>query len=355
MERVFNVEDHTKNPSQNTELFSCLPESVAVIILDVIHAVYSILAWRQSSKSLLAEILSRLAESESFEQTHDEFCDALWPHLEKNRRKEKISRWVSKLKADMELSRFKAVEIPKRKVIRSEEGGFKGRPTVYKVGHFWKMFRYVQDMALEVDLLKMSIRLRRSTIRAIVAQWLEQAGATPIERVKKTDEIKPAKPSLPCSCACDNCQNCRAKSPIPSSTLSSSEIVSVQVEEERARIKQIEEDLVSIGQRRLNRGDKLSVIDNKLNAVAVAARMRIKAAVARKDSNGDYASNTGARARGRASQEMAVAELREMKRVAEEMGEFKHAAKLAEFASVLEAWKLFSSRSGIALDGGQPK
>lgn len=356
MERVFDVNDHTRNLSPNTVSFACLEPQVATLILDVIAALVSVLRWRQASQSILIAILSRLAESPFFEMTHAEFSAALWSYLVDAAREKKFSRWLTKFKEDMALSNCAPIKIGKPRIERREDGSFKSLPTMYTPGIFWLLFRAVQDAAMECDLMREeNISKRRARIRAIVKKWLGEHGATPIERVKKPDEIKPAKPTLPCSCACASCQSCRAKAPVPSSTLSSSEIVSVQVEEERARIKQIEEDLVAIGQRRLNRGDKLSVVDNKLNAVSVAARMRIKAAVARKDSNGDYASNTGARARGRASQEIAVAELRAMKREAEEMGEFKHAARLAEFASVLEAWKLFSNRSGIALDGGQPR
>lgn len=351
------MENPSKNPSQNTELFSSLPPQVAVLILDIIHAVYSILNWRQSSKSLLTEILSRLAENDSFESTHDDFSAALWAYRDARRRVEKFSRWLTKLKADIELSKFGAVRIPKQKVVRTEEGGYKGQPTVYQAGHFWKLFRYVQDRALEIDLLEKSIKLRRSTIRAIVAEWLEEAGATPIERVKKADEIKPAKPTLPCSCACDNCQNCRAKAPIlPSSLPSSEPVLSVQIEQEKERLRKIEEDLVSIGQSRLNRGDKLSVVDNKLNAVSVAARMRIKAAVARKDGYGDdLASGTAARAHGRAGQELVIEGLGEMIRAAEELGKGRHVERLREIRAGLEAWKLFSNRSGVIFNGGQPE
>lgn len=350
------MENHTRNLSPNTVAFSCLEDSVAVLILDVIAALVSVLRWRQASQSLLIAILGRLAELDSFELSHAEFSAALWPSSKESAREDKFSKWLTKIKEDMALSVCLPVEIGKPRRERREDGSFKSLPTLYKRGIFWNLIRAVQDEALKCDLLALEKDKRRSRVRAIVKQWLLKCGATPIERVKKTDETKPAKLTLPCNCSCAGCQTCAAKSPIlPSSLPSSEPVLSVQIEEDRKRIRQIEEDLVAIGQRRLNRGDKLSVVDNKINAVSVAARMRIKAAVARKDSNGDYASNTGARARGRASQEIAVAELREMKRVAEEMGEFKHAAKLAEFASVLEQWKLFSSRSGVVFNGGQPK
>jgi len=206
------VENSTKNPSRNTELFSSLPASVAVLIFDVIHAVYIKLAWRQASKSLLAEILSRLGETESFELSHEEFCATLWPYLDKKRSREKISRWVAKLRIDMELSRFNAVFIPKQKVLRVEGGGFKGRPTVYKIGHFWKLFRYVQDSALDIDLLSLSLPSRRAHVRVFVNEWLNEQGAEKIDRSKIEEKVKPPNPSLPCRCACASCQTCAAKS-----------------------------------------------------------------------------------------------------------------------------------------------
>jgi hypothetical protein len=349
------VENHTRNLSPNTVAFSCLEDSVAVLILDVIAALVSVLRWRQPSQSLLIAILGRLAEFDSFELSHAEFSAALWPSSKESAREDKFSKWLTKIKEDMALSACLPVEIGKPRRERREDGSFKSLPTLYRRGVFWNLFRAVQDEALKCDLFALEKDKRRSRVRAIVKQWLLRSGATPIERAKKADEIKPAKPTLPCSCACISCQTCAAKALIPSSLPSSEPVLSVQIEEEKKKIRLIEDELVAIGQRRLNRGDKLSIVDNKINAVSVAARMRIKAAVNRSDGHDDYANEAGARARGRASQEIAVAELRAMKREAEEMGELKHAAKLAEFASVLENWKLFQSRKGVTLNGGQPK
>jgi hypothetical protein len=353
---VFDVGNHTRNLSSDTEQFSSLSPAAAILIVDIIQAISSVLRWRQSSETLLTKILARLAEAESFELKHEEFAFALWPHLIETRRQEKFSRWLSTLKEDQKLSTLNLVWVENRRTKRNEEGEFKGLPTLYKRGKFWDLFQCVQFIAKQCDLLSFPVQNRRAQVRDIVANWLKEVGASQIEREKKTLEAKPAKPTLPCSCACISCQGCSAKAPIlPSSLPSSEPVLSVQIEEEKKKIRLIEDELVAIGQRRLNRGDKLSIVDNKINAVSVAARMRIKAAVNRSDGRDDYANEAGARARGRASQEIAVAELRAMKREAEEMGELKHAAKLAEFASVLESWHLFQSRKGVTLNGGQPK
>jgi len=349
------VKDHTRNPSPNTVAFACLEPQVAVLILDVIAALVSVLRWRQVSQSLLIAILSRLADLPFLELTHAEFSSALWPHLIDSTREKKFSKWFAKFKEDIALSNCAPVKVGKPRVERHEDGSFKSLPTMYTPGIFWLLFRAVQDAAMECDLMREeSVNKRRAKVRTIVKKWLNEHEAVAIERVKKADEIKPAKPSLPCNCACASCASCAAKAPAPAP--SDEPVLSVQIEREKKRFIEIEDELFTIGERMLNRGGKLSIVDNKLNAVAVAARMRIKAARGRKEGYGDdYASNTGTRAHGRASQEIAVAELREMKRVAEEMGEHKHAAKLAEFASVLEAWKLFSNRSGVVFNGGQPK
>lgn len=205
------MRNHTRNLPSDTDLFCSLPPSVVVLILDVIHAVFSILCWRRSSKSLLAEILSRLAETEFFEQTHDEFSAALCPYQAQSRRIEKLSRWIAKLKEDMKLSGFQAIWIENRRTRRNEDGAVRGLPTMYKRGAFWKLFGAVQDAAMKCDLLALPVRQRRAQVRAIVAQWLKEAGAIPIDSTKKTEEIKPAKPSLPCRCACASCATCAAK------------------------------------------------------------------------------------------------------------------------------------------------
>ena len=350
------MEDHTRILSPNTVIFAQLKPEVALVIVDIVAAITSVLRWRQVSQNLLFAILTRIGECDFFDCSHANFSAAIWSYLNGSAREDKFSKWLTKLKEDMALSKFFPVDVKKPRPDRHEDGSFRSRPTRYLPGVFWNLYYVVQDEALKCDLFSFEKDERRAWIRAIVKRWLGEHGALAIERVKKDDKVKPPNPSLPCSCACVGCQDCSAKASVSSTLPSSEPVLSVQIEQEKKRLREIEEEFVVIGQARLNRGDKLSVVDNKINAVATAARMRLKAARGRKDGYGDdYASNTGARARGRASQEVAVAELREMKRVAEEMGEFKHAAKLAEFASVLEAWKLFSNRSGVVLNGGQPK
>lgn len=210
--------DTIKSSSRNTELFASLPPEVATIINDVIHAIYTILCWSQASKSFLTEILSRLAEAESFSQDHADFSAALWSHLNAKRRREKISRWIARLKKDMDLSRFNPIYIPKQVVIRTEEGGYKGQATVYRIGHFWKLFRYVQDMAREIDLLSLPVNKRRAQVRVFVSEWLEEAGAVKVVREKKEKgeregrDAKAKAGAIACKCACVSCAHCAGKS-----------------------------------------------------------------------------------------------------------------------------------------------
>lgn len=351
----FDVKDHTKNLSANTVAFACLEPQVATLILDVIHALASVLLWRQVSKSLLVEILSRLAEAASFEQSHMDFAAALWPHLGDPARKEKFTKWLKKMRADMELSNCPAVRVSSPRPEKNERGQWRNLPTLYTVGIFWLLFRAVQDAAMECDLLALDVRPRRAKVRAIVAQWLKEAGAIPIERQKKTEEIKPAKPSLPCSCACANCAKCAAKA--PASTAPAEEpVLSVRVARAKERGVEIERDMVDLGTELLNLGNKISQVDNKLGAIAISARVQIKTAVARKAGRGaDYAPDTEARAHGRAAIEAAIDALKDAQRQAEIIGKGKHGAKFEELWKALQQWRVFENRAGVSFEGGQLK
>jgi hypothetical protein len=250
------VENHTRNLSPNTVAFSCLEDSVAVLILDVIAALVSVLRWRQPSQSLLIAILGRLAELDSFELSHSEFSAALWPSSKESAREDKFSKWLTKIKEDMALSICLPVEIGKPRRERREDGSFKSLPTLYKRGIFWNLFRVVQDEALKCDLLALEKDKRRSRVRAIVKQWLLGSGAVPIERVKKADETKPAKLSLPCNCACASCANCAAKGATvseakddarPAIVRTDLKIVDAQIEEAIERLFAAGQAWVSLG------------------------------------------------------------------------------------------------------------
>lgn len=218
LERVFYMPDSTRNLHSNTVAFACLEPQVAILILDVIAALVSVLRWRQSSQSLLIAILSRLAESPSFELTHSEFSAALWLHLKDSAREEKFYKWLTRMKEDIALSNCAPVRVANSRKERHPDGSFKSLPTLYLPGIFWLLFRAVQDAAMKCDLLsEIDVRKRRAKIRGIVSKWLKESGALPIERAKKAEEVKPAKPSLPCSCACVSCAQCAAKAPAPAS------------------------------------------------------------------------------------------------------------------------------------------
>lgn len=350
--------DITKNLHPNTVAFACLQEPVAILIVDIVHAIYLKLNWRPSSKSFLLEILARIDGNIYFECSHLDFANILFPSLEENVRKVKISRWAKKLIADMTDSLFNAVWIDSRRKDQTQNGKWYGLPTLYKRGHFWDLFRAVQDAALECDLYGMPQKKRRQKVRVIVEKWLDEKGAIKIIREKKEQPEKSEKQkadksdSLPCKCDCANCKKCATK---PIAALESEPVLSVQIQRERERLREIEEEFVLIGQAMLNRGGKLSVADSKINAIATAARARLKAAVNHQNGRNDYAPQAGERSRGRTSQEVAVSELREMRRIAEGMGQHQHAEKLEEWARALESWKLFQMKNGLKLVGGQPK
>jgi hypothetical protein len=202
--------DITRNPHPNTVAFACLEDSVAILIADVIHAIYSILNWRQSSKSFLIEILARLGEEGKFECSHLNFAEILFPSLDETARKVKVGRWSKKLFEDLRDSLFLAVIIVPRRTGKSEGGKYYGLPTLYKRGKFWKLFRAVQDAAIECDLLNLPLRNRRQKVRAIVEAYLNKVGAKRIVREKKEKEKseKEKSASLPCKCDCASCQKC---------------------------------------------------------------------------------------------------------------------------------------------------
>ena len=197
------MSDTIKNLHPNTIAFHCLEPQVAILIADIIHAVYSILNWRQSSKSFLIEILARLGEENKFECSHLSFAEILFPSLEENARKVKVGRWAQKLMDDLRDSLFLAVIIIPRRVGQLENGKFYGLPTLYKRGQFWKLFRAVQSAALECDLMNLPLRNRRQKIRVIVELYLNKIGAKRIVREKKEKDEREKSDkgtsSLPCS------------------------------------------------------------------------------------------------------------------------------------------------------------
>lgn len=338
--------NHTRNLSSNTVAFACLQPEVATLINDVIGAQAQELRWRPVSKSLLTEILSGLAESESFERIHEDFSYALWPHLNDSARKEKFSKWLKKLQEDMVLSNCHSVRINSKRREKTQRGEWRNLPTLYQPGNFWLLFRAVQDAAMECDLMQLDVNPRRAQVRKIVANWLKDSGAVLIERQKKDEATKPAKPSLPCKCGCPNCQKCAAKAPAPA--LSDEPVLSVQIQNAKDKGVEIEREMVNLGAALLNFGNKVSVVDNKLNAICMAARVQLKTAVARKEGRGgDYGPNTEARAHGRAGLELAIEGLKDAQRAAEEMSKHQHAAKLAEFARILGEWKVFQNREVV--------
>lgn len=284
----------TKTPSEKTILFAALSPDVAVLINDVIHAIYTILAWSQASKSFLTEILSRLAETDSFSQGHADFSAALWSHLEAKRRREKISRWIRKLKSDMELSRFSPIFIPKQIVIRANDGGFKGQATVYKIGHFWKLFRYVQDNAREIDLLSLPINKRRAHVRVFVGEWLNEAGAKRIIREKKEKEKsererKEKAPSLPCACDCASCVHCASKSATASEAKGArpaEAIVRTDAKAVDAQIEDALERLFAAGQGWVNLGLRVNDFTRKVWERCQHNEERLLEAVKRHNKNG---------------------------------------------------------------------
>lgn len=212
----------TINPSPDTVAFACLEPRVALLIIDIIHCVFTVLCWRQSSKSLLTEILSRLAEREVFEVRHVDFGESMWPSLPDARRKEKFSRWLQRLKEDQLRSGFQAVWVkPRRAEQDTETGAYKGLPTQYMRGYFWALYRIVQDAASNeggkgADWFLMSVRGRRARVRAVVAEVLLRAtdkggfGAQPIERETKKEPQKTVE-KKPCNCGCEQCRYCLAK------------------------------------------------------------------------------------------------------------------------------------------------
>lgn len=350
----FHLKDITRNLHPNTVAFINLKPEVAVLLSYVIHALFLVLNWRQSAKVFLGEILGRLAERESFECSHALFSDDLFPSLSEPARMVKISRWNHKIINDQKESKYQAVFIESRRVERLASGSYKGLPTKYKQGDFWNLFKCVQFDAEKCDLMNLPVRNRRERVRAVVADYLTAMGAETIVRQKKTEGIKPAKPSLPCTCACASCSKCAAKA--PTSAPSDGPVLSVRIARAKERGIEIEREMVDLGKEMLNLGNKISQVDNKLGAIATSARVQIKTAVARKAGRGsDYAPDTEARAHGRAALEGACSELRDAASIARQMGKEKHAAKLDELRAGLEQWKLFSNRAGISFEGGQPK
>lgn len=352
----FYVENHTRSLHPNTEAFIRLDPEVATLITEIIHALYFVLRWRQSSKSFLTEILTRLAERDFFECGHAAFSVDLFPGLDNEARKVKISRWNRKIKDDQRDSKYQAVWIEARRAERLPNGEYKGLPTIYRSGDFWNLFKCVQFDAEKCDLMNLPLKNRRQRIKATVQEYLKVVNAIPVDRAKIEEKAKPPNPSPPCKCSCAHCAQCLAKGATGSEA--DEPVLSVQIEREKKMLREIEERFVSTGQAMLNRGNKLSVVDNKINAVSVAARMRIKAAHSRNGKSGDsLAPDTGARARGRAGLELMVEGLKDAVSAAEEMGLIHAAEEMKTFAGVLEGWNVFQNRNvpKVRTNGGQPK
>jgi len=286
--------NNTINPNPNTAVFACLEPQVAILIADIIHAIYSILNWRQSSKSFLVEILARLGELNKFECSHFVFSEILFPSLEETARKVKVGRWAQKLIEDMEKSLFRAVWIIPRRVGQSENGKYYGLPTLYKRGDFWKLFRAIQDAATECDLLNLPLRNRRQKVRVIVELWLMKNGAKRIIREKKEKDGREDKSekekstSPPCKCSCASCAHCAAKGATASEAENGAwpawERVSGQTVE--AQIRTAMEILFTSGQQWMNMNRSLPDFVRKIHAGFDIEELRLRDAVKRVNRNG---------------------------------------------------------------------
>lgn len=345
----------TRDLHRNTVIFVSLTPEVATIINEIVHALFLELKWRVSCKAFLIELLSRLAERDSFECSHDVFSADLFPSMSEGVRRNKISRWASKLKEDQLLSKYQAVWVVSRNPKQLASGEYVGQPTEYKRGDFWNLFACVQQAAKDCDLMNQPLKNRRQTIRAIVREYLRVVGAIQIQRVVKQEQDAKAKCTSPCKCDCASCVGCKAKA--PASNAAPVELVlSEVVEQSKKRAVQIEEDLVSLAQTLANTGQKTSIIDNKLSAITNAARSRFKAASSRANDLDAYAPNAGPRARGRVAMEGAAQELREAQAAAREIGDVKYAEFLGQVIEkfMIARSKVFGSKA-ISLNGGQAR
>jgi len=282
----------TKNLHPNTIAFHCIEDSVAILIADIIHAIYSILNWRQSSKSFLIEILARLGEEDKFECSHLNFAEILFPSLDEVVRKVKVGRWSQRLIEDLRDSLFLAVIIVPRRTGQSENGKYYGLPTLYKRGKFWKLFRAVQDAAIECDLMNLPLRNRRQKVRAIVESHLMEVGAKRIvrERKEKGEREKSEKQkstSPPCKCSCPSCASCVAKSATGSGANGAEPaIVRTDLKVVDAQIEDALERLFAAGQGWVNLGLRVNDFTRKVWERCEHNETRLLEAVKRHNRNG---------------------------------------------------------------------
>lgn len=331
------------NLHEDTQIYLCARPSVRVFEIDIFDNIGSILNFRASGLRIAREIIRRQGgENITIELTHEKFAEALWPDLEPGARVRKFTRGLKNYREDTEATGFCFMN-PRKQKPKLTEDGFRGVPTKYEPGDYWRLSGAIQERAKEIDFFAFPVDRRRRKERDELKAILKEMGCRRRVSEKKAEETKPAKPSLPCNCACANCAKCAAKAPAPAP--SDEPVLSVQIQNAKDKGIEIERDMVSLGTSLLNFGNKVSVVDNKLNAICMAARVQLKTAVARKEGRGaEYAPNTEARAHGRAGLELAIEGLKDAQRAAEEMGKHQHAKKLGDFARVLSEWEVFRNR-----------
>jgi hypothetical protein len=134
-------------------------------------------------------------------------------------------------------------------------------------------------------LLSFPVEDRRAQVRDIVANWLKEAGAIRVERVRKADDARPPKLSPPCKCDCASCVHCVSKGATASEAKDGA-IVRTDLKAVDAQIEDALERLFAAGQGWVNLGLNVNDFTRKVWSRCEVNELRLLDAVKRANRNG---------------------------------------------------------------------
>lgn len=192
--------------SNDTIIYRASNPRLRIFELNVLEEIGHILNFRPSGIKIAREVIRRVSgENKSFSSSDAEFAEKIGIDIRK------FVRGKAALKEDQQLSNFRFIFIPPRRVIE-KDGAHYGVPTKYQPGEYWSVSDALQFQTQKIDIFALSVSGAQKEIRELLQIILADFGAKRIERVKREKEKKEKSPSLPCTCDCASCAACAGKS-----------------------------------------------------------------------------------------------------------------------------------------------
>lgn len=163
---------------------ACKPR-VRVFEIDVLETIGIILNFRPSSLKIAREIIRRQGgEDVTLSFTDAALAEALFPDLPEEYRLRKSKRGKQNLIEDQSNSNFRFIWKAPRQVEQNESGEYRGLPTKYRPGDYWKVSDELQARSNQKgrELFAVNVHQRRKLEREMLSEILDERGCKKIVR-----------------------------------------------------------------------------------------------------------------------------------------------------------------------------